>query len=377
MATSSLSVAKCFSTMKDPRSRLGRCYHHFLDIIVIAICGVICGCDNWEQIQKFGEHRRSWLERFLKLANGIPSYHTFKRVFSHLNPDAFQRCFVQWTQALCQKIGLPQVAIDGKTLRGSRGALGPALHMVSAWATESQLSLGQVAVEEKSNEITAIPRLLELLDVHGALVTIDAMGCQKEIAREIRANGGDYILTVKDNQPNLLEDIQNAFGKAFDSDFEGMEYDTFQTEEKHHGREERRSYTIIYDPQQAIRNSEEWIDLCVIGMCHSERTVNGKPGGDVRYFIGSRKASAEIYGNALRNHWRIENCLHWQLDVSFAEDASRIQDRNAAANFGMLRRIALNLLKQHPGKGSIATKRLQAAWDTDFLEDVLHILGKI
>lgn len=376
MAKSSLSVAACFSGLKDPRSRPGRCYHNFLDIIVVAVCGVICGCDKWEQIEKFAEHRRAWLKRFLELPHGIPSYHTIKRVFAFLEPQAFQRCFVQWTQALCEQIGLPQVAIDGKALRGSRGVLGSALHMVSAWATDSHLSLGQVAVAEKSNEITAIPKLLELLDVNGALVTLDAMGCQKEIAQAIRDQGGDYVLTVKDNQPHLLEDIQNALSEAFESDFEGLHYDTHETFDKGHGREERRSYTILYEPQR-IRNREAWADLHVIGMCHSERTVKGDTSHEVRYFIGSRRASAQCYGAALRNHWRTENCQHWQLDVSFGEDGSRIQNRNAAENFAMLRRIALNLLKQHPSKSSIATKRLQAAWDTEFLEDVIHILGKI
>ena len=376
MVTSSLSVVTCFSTMKDPRARLGRCYHNFLDIIVIGVCGVICGCDNWEQIGKFAEHRRPWLERFLKLPHGIPSYHTIKRVFGFLDPQAFQRCFVDWTQALCRQLGLAQVAIDGKTLRGSGGALGPALHLVSAWATDSHLSLGQVAVEEKSNEITAIPKLLELLDVNGALVTIDAMGCQKEIAKAIRDQGGDYILTVKDNQPNLVEDIHSILTEGFESDFEGMEYDRYETEDKGHGREEIRSYTVIYNPEK-IRNSDAWADLQAIGMCHSERTVQGNTSHEVRYFIGSRLASAKCYGEALRNHWRIENCQHWQLDVSFGEDGSRIQNRNGAENFAMLRRIALNLLKQHPSKGSIDTKRLQAGWNTDFLEEVLHILGKI
>jgi len=224
--------------------------------------------------------------------------------------------------------------------------------------------------------ITAIPKLLELLDVSGALVTIDAMGCQKEIAKAIRDQGGDYILTVKDNQPHLVEDIHSILTEGFESDFEGMEYDWYETEDRGHGREEIRSYTVIYNPEK-IRNSDAWADLQVIGMCHSERTVQGQTSHEVRYFIGSRKASAKTYGDALRNHWRIENCQHWQLDVSFGEDSSRIQDRNGAENFAMLRRIALNLLKQHPSKGSIDTKRLQAGWNTDFLEEVLHILGKI
>lgn len=371
----SLSVTEHFSAIKDPRSRPGRCLHELVDVIFIALCGVICGCDNWEQIEEFGKHRRSWLERYLKLPHGIPSYHTFKRIFTCLDPRAFQRCFMEWTKALCEQIGLPQIAIDGKTLRGSRGKLGPALHMVSAWATEGHLSLAQIATEEKSNEITAIPKLLELLDIKGALVTIDAMGCQKEIAEAICEKEGDYILTVKENQPNLLDDIQEELAKALDTNFEGLQYDTYATEEKMHGREEKRSYTIIHNPQH-IRSMDQWTNIRVIGMCHSERTVQGQTSSEVRYFIGSRKDSAETYGDALRNHWSIENCLHWQLDVSFGEDASRIQDRNAAENFSTMRRTALSLLKRHPAKGSIATKRMKAAWDSAFLEEVLNILGK-
>lgn len=259
MGSSSLSVADCFAGMNDPRSRPGRCYHNFLDSIVIAVCGVICGCDQWEQLGTFAKHRRAWLEQFLALPNGIPSYHTIKRIFGLLDPQAFQRCFVTWTQALCQHLGLAQVAIDGKTLRGSRGELGPALHLVSAWATDTHVTLGQVAVEEKSNEIPAIPKLLKLLDISGALVTIDAMGCQKEIAQTIRDREGDYILTVKENQPHLYEDIQHELSEALESDFKDLDFDQYETYDKGHGREERRRYTILYDPQ-GIRNLDKWVD---------------------------------------------------------------------------------------------------------------------
>lgn len=370
--SNSLALSTYFNNLNDPRVRK-RCDHFMIDIIVIALCAVICRCDNWQQIEAFGQRREDWFRRFLRLPNGIPSHDTFERLFQRLDPLAFQHQFCQWAQAVGKALGLPQVAIDGKTVRGSRNSLGQALHLVSAWATDAHLSLGQVAVDQKSNEITAIPELLALLDVRGALVTIDAMGCQKDIAKTITDAGGDYILTVKDNQPKLLEDIQQCFADAFETNFEHIPYDNYETMESAHGRMERRSYTILTNPT-SIRHLDLWENLTVIGMCHSERLVDGKSSSEVRYFIGSREASARVYGEALRNHWGIENNLHWQLDVSFSEDASRIENRNGATNFAMLRRIALSLLKRHPSKRSIATKRLEAALDTEFLEEILRPL---
>jgi predicted transposase YbfD/YdcC len=377
MTHKSLSLKKHFAKLKDPRRKHCK-RHRLLDILVIAICAVISGCDSWTDIATFGRRRQRWLKRFLPLPNGIPSHDTFERVFARLDPLAFQTCFRQWMLALAEAVGIEQIAIDGKTLRSSATAtanLGP-LQLVSAWATKNHLTLGQVAVAEDSNEITAIPKLLELLDLHGALLTIDAIGCQKEIAAQIRAGGGHYVLTVKDNQPHLLEDIQACFEDALDSDFAGWDYDTYETEEHGHGRLERRWYTILRDPV-GLRERDAWRDLWVIGMCYSERTVKGETSSEVRYFIGSKKASARYYGRALRNHWQIENCLHWQMDVSFREDQNRTQQRNAAQNLALLRRLAVTLLKRHPGKESIACKRLQAAWDTGFLEEVLRGSGNL
>jgi predicted transposase YbfD/YdcC len=282
------------------------------------------------------------LQTFLELPYGVPSHDTFERVFARLNPEAFQSCFRQWMQTLAEHLGVKQIAIDGKTLRGSGQAsthLGP-LHLVSAWATQNHLTLGQVAVADESNEITAIPKLLELLELNGALVTIDAIGCQKEIAQQIVAGGGDYVLTVKDNQPHLLADIQEAFLKALDHDFAGLQHDSYRTKEKGHGRQETRWYHVIYDPA-GIRNREAWPELKAIGMCYSERTIGEQTSMEVRYFIGSRQASARTYGKALRNHWRIENNLHWQLDVTFGEDGNRVRERNTAENLALVRRIAL------------------------------------
>jgi predicted transposase YbfD/YdcC len=368
--TSDLSIPKYFRKLKDPR-RAHRRLHKLQDIIVIALCAVIAGAQDWHQIESFGRKRRTWLGRFLELPNGTPAHDTFERVFDRLHPQAFQACFQQWVEAVSSALRIKHVAIDGKTLRGSASAkLGP-LHVVSAWATAQHLSLGQIAVDAKSNEITAIPVLLQLLDLQGALVTIDAMGCQKDIARQIVDQGGDYILTVKDNHPHLLEDIQAQFAKALDSNFAGLEHDSYEKRERGHGREEYRCYTVLHTTS-GIRNATEWAKLTTIGMCYSERTIQGKTSAEVRYFIGSKQGSAKYYGTGLRQHWGIENQLHWKLDVIFGEDRNRVSKRNAAENLALLRRLTLTLLQAHPAKLSIARKRFEAALDADFLEEILR-----
>jgi predicted transposase YbfD/YdcC len=372
MSQPHLTIKKYFRKLKDPRLNR-RKRHLLLDIIVIAICGVICGCNDWQQIETFGRSRHEWFKRFLCLPNGIPSHDTFERVFDRLHPQTFQACFRAWMQALHEALGLSQIAIDGKTLRGSaRGEL-KGLHLVSAWATAHSLSLAQVAVEEKSNEIPAIPKLLELLDIHGALVTIDAMGCQKEIAETIVERGGDFVLTVKDNQPTLLAGIETSFEKALENDFAGLQHDHYETEERGHGRKETRCYDIIIDPPAF--EVPGWSEVRVIGMCCRERTCEGKVSTEVNYFIGSRKTTAKVYGKALRNHWGIENGLHWILDVAFAEDKNRVSKRHGTENLAQVRRVALSLLKQHPDKRSIACKRLRAALEPAFLEEILRIDG--
>jgi predicted transposase YbfD/YdcC len=370
MAASRLAIQTHFRNLHDPR-RAPR--HQLLDIIVIAICAVICGANDWQQIVTFGQQRRAWLQRFLLLPNGIPCHDTFERVFERLNPRVFTAALHRWMQALADALGMHQIAIDGKTLRGSAApakGLGP-LHLVSAWATANHVALGQVAVDHKSNEITAIPQLLELLDVRGALVTIDAMGCQKAIAQKIIDGGGDYVLTVKDNQEHLLADLQQALIDACDQDVTGRQQDTYETQERGHGRDEYRCYTVVHSTA-GIRNAAAWAGLTTIGMCYSTRTVGDQTSEAIRYFIGSRKASARTYGKALRHHWGIENNLHWQLDVTFREDQSRIQARHGAENFALLRKLALVLLKQHPRKESIACKRLHAALDINFLEEIIQ-----
>jgi predicted transposase YbfD/YdcC len=361
---------RCFGRLKDPRrNHLQR--HLLIDIVAITLCAVIAGSNDWHQVVTFAHYRHEWLKTFLALPNGIPSHDTFERVFDRLDPVAFQVSFQRWIDSLVNTLGINHIAIDGKTLRGSgNGPKGwKPLHLVSAWATQCQLSLGQVAVSEKSNEITAIPRLLELLDIHGALITIDAMGCQKEIATKIVDGGGDFLLYVKDNQPSLLQDIQEYIGEALDKDVDGIQHDHAETTDKGHGRSEKRTYRVFTNLDDF--GHEEWKKLKVIGMCLSEREVNGVKSEEIRYFIGSRLLTAKACGEVLRGHWGIENNLHWQLDITFREDANRVQRRHGAENLALIRRIAIGLLKRHPSEFSMARKRYAAALDTGFLEEIL------
>jgi len=370
MAASNVgSIKKHFTRLKDPRVRR-RTQHLLIDIIFIAICGVIANCNDWHDIVVFAKKRQAWFKRFLRLPNGIPSHDTFERVFTLLDGQAFQRCCLLWLREVSELLGVKHIAIDGKTLCGSaRGTLRP-LHLVSAWATKAGLTLGQVAVDGKSNEITAIPVLLDLLDLKGALVTIDAMGCQKEIAAKIVAAGGDYLLTVKGNQEHLLADIQATVEKALDGKLPAGTVEQYTTRTIDHGRDEERSYIVIHDLKD-IRDRDQWTQSKSVGMCHYERTENGQPVAEVRYFISSRKIKGRQCAQATRGHWGIENNLHWQLDVSFHEDASRIHQRERATAFAMLRKIALCLLQQHPAEDSVARKRLTAALDPAFLAEVL------
>jgi predicted transposase YbfD/YdcC len=363
------SIEKHFRPLKGPRV-VGRSRHLLLGLIVLAICGVIGNCDDWPDIALFARKREAWFRRFLKLPHGVPAHDTFERVFAALDPRAFERCCLAWLRDVAGLVGAGHIAIDGKTLRGSAGSpLGP-LHLVSAWATQANLALGQVAVDGKSNEITAIPELLALLDLEGALVTIDAVGCQKKIARQVVAGGGDYVLVVKGNQGQLLEDIQQTVARALDGELPAGAVRTHTTREQGHGRQEERSCVVVRHAA-GIRDRQAWPRLTAVGTCRRERTVNGRSSTEVCYFIGSRRMAARRYAQALRGHWGIENNLHWQLDVSFHEDASRIENRHGAANFALFRKLALALLKQHPRKGSIARKRKAAALDTEFLAEAL------
>ena len=372
------ALRKHLRPLKDPRV-VGRSRHLLFDILVLSICGVLGNCDNWPDIVLFAQKREAWFRRFLKLPHGVPSHDTFERVFAALDPRAFERCCLAWLREVASLLGVGQIAIDGKTLCGSAAAaLGP-LHLVSAWAAQAQLNLAQVAVDGKSNEITAIPQLLELLDLRGALVTIDAIGCQKEIARQIVAAGGDYVLVVKGNQGHLLADIQETVTRALDGELPAGTVRQHTARADGHGRHEERSCLVI-EHLAGIRDRRRWPGLTAVGMCLRERTTEGETSTEVCYFIGSRRMGARRYAQALRSHWGIENNLHWQLDVSFREDASRIENRHGAANFALLRKLALALLKRHPRKDSIARKRKAAALDPEFLAETLAgttELGKV
>jgi predicted transposase YbfD/YdcC len=372
MAASNVgSIKKHFRKLWDSRVR-GRTRHLLVDIVVMAICGVIADCDTWREIALFAQKRQAWFKRFLKLPQGVPAHDTFERVFNQLDPETFQICVVDWIKEISELMGLRHIAIDGKALRHSfHQAKGlKMLHSVSAWATEQHLILGQVMTDAKSNEITAIPKLLELLDLQGALVTIDAMGCQKAIAAQVVKQHGDYVLAVKGNQEHLLDDIQATVEKALEDLLPAQDVETYTTTEVGHGRAEERSYTVIHH-LEGIRDRAAWAKLTTVGMALSKVMVKGETTTEVRYFIGSRRMSARKYGQVWRGHWGIENNLHWQLDVNFGEDKSSIHQRNAGTNFAAMRRIALSLLKQNPSKESMGRKRKAAALDSAFLEEIV------
>jgi predicted transposase YbfD/YdcC len=367
-----LALGHHFRDLPDPRT--GPCAHDFLDLLAITICAVICGQHAWTDIELYGENHCDWLKTFLRLPNGIPSHDTFRYVISRLDPQAFQRCFGSWITALSQATDLKLVAIDGKALRDSldRAHGKGALHLVSAWATENHLALGQVATDAKSNEITAIPRLLEILDLTGAIVTIDAMGCQKDIAQKIRDEGADYVLAVKDNQPRLLEDIQAAVADHCDrAANDGAEEAWFETVDGGHGRHEVRTYTLLTDVS-VIRDRELWADLYGICVAVSERTVGGETSLEIRYYIGSFRGPVQQWARAIRGHWGIENGLHWVLDVTFREDYSRSRAEHGAENLAWLRRMAVSLLRNDTTCGrSLRQKSLKALCDHKFLLQLL------
>jgi predicted transposase YbfD/YdcC len=352
-----------------PDPRVDRTKHHRLDdILVIMLCAVICGADSFEGIERFGKARRDWLKTFLALPNGIPSHDTFNRVLSALDPKIFAACFGRWMNDLCEATGLKPIAIDGKSCRGAPAdTFSGRLHLVTAWATENKLCLGQVAVAEGSNEIPAIPELLKMLDLKGALVTIDAIGCQKEIVEKIREKGGDYLLAVKGNQPTLEAAVHAVFDRAAEKDF--ADCPTSATVEDGHGRHEERYVTVVRNPQGL---PPEWKDVGAVVMVGREREVAGKNTSSVHFYITSLRCGPKKLADYIRGHWGVENGLNWCLDVSFAEDKNRTRDRNAGANLGVVRRVSASLLKQDPGKGSIITKRLNAALEPDYLIKVLN-----
>jgi len=363
-----------FEDMADPRV-LGRCDHKLVDIIIIGICAVLCGAEGWEEIEQFGQSKEEWLRQFLELECGIPSHDTFRRVFSLLDAQAFQERFVRWVEGVFTVTRGQVIAIDGKTARRSydkRDGKG-ALHLVSAWASESGILLGQRKVDEKSNEITAIPALLEHLYVAGCIVTIDAMGCQTEIARTLIEQKADYVLALKGNQGQLHEDVQEWFAWAQQTAFKQMPHSFWQTTNKAHGRIEIRRCWALSDPQafEVIRHHDGWAGLRSIVMVQRERRFDDHTQTETAYFISSLPADAQLLLHAVRAHWSIENTFHWTLDVTFREDNARLRTGDSAENFAVLRHIALNLLKRHPAKLSLKRKRFKAALDDAFLFELL------
>lgn len=360
-----------FATLSDPRIARHR-WHKLSDILVIAVCAVLCGAESYPAIEDFGVEREEWLRRFLELPEGIPSHDTFNRVLRLLDPVEFQRCFLQWMQAVAAVTAGEVVAIDGKALRRSfaKGTGKRAIHMVSAWASENGVVLGQRKVDTKSNEITAIPELLDLLVLKGCIVTIDAMGCQRTIAQRIIEQGADYVLALKGNQPTLEQAVERFFRSGQDAEAHCTQSDYYEQTERGHGREETRRAWVSADLEAELQ-ALAWPGLQSIGMVEATRTVGGKTSLEQRFYLSSLSPDAEQFARAVRKHWGIENQLHWSLDVTFREDQSRLRTGHGAENFAVLRHMALNLLRQEPSSKSLPRKRLACALNPDYLLKVL------
>ena len=365
------SIKSFFERIDDHRhhNRL----HKLIDVIIIAICAVIAGADTYEQIENFGKKRKKWLSKFLELPYGIPSHDTFGRIFEKMNPKEFQDCFKLWIESVTDQTKGQVIAIDGKTLRRSHDKSDDkkAIHMVSAWASANQVVLGQLKTEDKSNEITAIPRLLRLLDISGCIITIDAMGTQKKITETIIKGGGDYVLALKENHKTLYKDVTLFFKEMESMELEDFKFDKDETVNGGHGRIETRKHLMSSDISW-LQDKENWPGLKSIGMVESIREIKGECSHEKRYYISSLECDAKKFGSAVRSHWGIENSLHWVLDIAFREDESRIRKGSAPENFAAIRHIALNLLRNNKTfKGSVKTKRLNAAMDINYLEEVM------
>jgi predicted transposase YbfD/YdcC len=372
-----VNLLRCFDDLPDPRSDINR-LHRLGDVIVIAICAVIATADGPTAIAHWAKLNEAWLKKHLSLPNGIPGKDTFRRVLTLLNPTAFQQCFHDWLSSLNvltddeESHGKRHIAIDGKSLRRShdkKNGLGP-MHIVSAWASDVGITLGQVATDEKSNEITAIPELLEIIDVEDAIVTIDAAGCQKNIAAQIVNGKGDYVLALKANQAKLFDDVRLLFACHMNDDFADCPVSRHIEVEQGHGRLESRSYYQITVPTY-LHERSAWKGLKSIGAAVRIYEENGVEKSDTRYYLSSLRRNGQRFANSVRSHWGIENSLHWSLDMTYREDESRVRNRRFAENLSWLRRMTLSLIKQHPGKQSNIMKRRMAGWSVDFLMQIL------
>lgn len=374
--TSPLLFLGYFDAIEDPRVDRTK-LHPLAEILAVAVCAMICGADTWDDIEEFGNAKLAWFQTFLCLQHGIPSHDTFNRVFTRLNPEQFQSCFLAWMKDVTALTEGQIIAIDGKTLRSSADPWDgkAAIHMVSAWAAANRVILGQIKVDEKSNEITAIPALLRAIEIAGCIVTIDAMGCQREIATTIIQADADYVLAVKENQPHLYNAIEQVFAEKLAQEHKPPDLRSDRTEERGHGRVEVRT-TWTTDDIETLSMRDGWKGLRSIGLVVAERTIHGQTSIECRYYISSLASDPQRIGHAARAHWGIENSLHWVLDVAFREDASRICKDHAPQNVAIMRHIALNLLKQEKtAKLSIRTKRLRSGWDDSYLAKVLQLKG--
>lgn len=367
------TLESCFADLWDPRVQAS-CDHLLIDLLVISILAVTCGADDWTDLETFGKLRHAWLKLFLKLPGGIPSHDTFRRVFGLLDRKQFAACLFQWTQAIHEATGGKLIAIDGKALRRSfaRKSGKAMLHLVTAWSSENGLTLGQVACADKSNEITAIPELLKLLNLKGTTVTIDALGAQKEIASQIREQKGHYVLALKGNQSSLQDDMQQRFEAGMQTDFQGMKHEVYETVETGHGRTDERTCHVLEIPQDH-RQRKHWRDLKTLAVTVSRRVIGEHETWESRLYVSSHPPRASQLAQAIRRHWSIENSPHWVLDVIFGEDARRQQDRNGGANLAAIRRLVVSLLRQEQTlKRGTKCKRMACALDPDYLLKVFH-----
>ena len=372
--TAVVPLIEILRRVPDPRM-IKKSEHRLLDVLVIAICAVICGAEHWTEMEEFGECKEKWFRSFLELPNGIPSHDTFGRVFAAIDPQQFRQCYVEWIQGFMQGVDVRHICLDGKTVRGSRHAPASkqAIHMISAYARECGLVLTQEKVNGKGNEVTALPEVLGRLALSGAIVSIDAMGCQKGIACQIKRQGGEYVLGLKGNQSKLAEAVTHHFQCAERDGFALLDHDSYTTLDGDHGRVETRQYDVIGDAEW-LDPGRQWGGLAAVGRVRSTRTVkaDGSTSTETRYYLLSKRLTAQEFAEASRSHWAIENSLHWVMDVAFGEDACRVHAGHGAENFVMLRHIALGLLKQGTRvKRGIKTRRKVAGWDENYLLELL------